>query len=79
MNKKKDVSFFLPIDLNTTRRNIHHPRFLVYIVNHLMVAVSVLSTLEVQLEHTAALWASVDIVVLVNSQPNGVVRLSGVA
>ena len=44
-----------------------------------MVAVSVLSTLEVQLVDTAALWASVEIVVLVEGQPDSIVGLSGVA
>jgi hypothetical protein len=80
---KQSLFFFaffeIPIDLNTTRRNIHHPRLLVYIVTHLMVAVSVLSTLEVQLVDTAALWASIEIVVLVEGQPDSIVGLSGVA
>lgn len=44
-----------------------------------MVAMSVLRTLEVQLEDTAALWASVKVVALVNGQPDGIVRLGRVA
>lgn len=44
-----------------------------------MVAMSVFGTLEVQLENTAALWASVNIVILVNGQPDGVMRLGGIA
>jgi hypothetical protein len=44
-----------------------------------MVAMSVFGTLEVQLENTAALWASVNIVILMNGQPDGVMRLGGIA
>jgi hypothetical protein len=45
-----------------------------------MVAVSVLlRTLEVQLVNAAALWASIEVVILVNGQPDGVVGLSRVA
>jgi hypothetical protein len=41
--------------------------------------VSVLRTLEVQLVNAAALWASIEVVILVNGQPDGVVGLSRVA
>jgi hypothetical protein len=44
-----------------------------------MVAMSVFGTLEVQLENTAALWASINIVILMNGQPDGVMRLGGIA
>jgi hypothetical protein len=44
-----------------------------------MMAVSVLRTLEVQLVNAAALWASIEVVLLVNGQPDGVVGLGRVA